>query len=58
MREGRAVEEAPYERVFAAPASAYTRMLIDSIPVPVIGPGPLSRGAAGELAARTSLDPL
>jgi ABC-type glutathione transport system ATPase component len=51
MREGRVVEEGPCERVFAAPSSAYTRMLIDAIPLPTIDPGWLSRGAAVEAAA-------
>ena len=46
MREGRVVEEGPCERVFAAPAAAYTRMLIDAIPLPVVDPGWLARGAA------------
>ncbi len=39
MRDGRVVEEGPCDRVFAAPATAYTRMLIDSIPLPTIDPG-------------------
>jgi ABC-type glutathione transport system ATPase component len=51
MREGRVVEEGPCERVFAAPEAAYTRMLIDAIPLPTIDPGWLSRGAAAEPAA-------
>ena len=51
MREGRVVEEGPCERVFAAPAAAYTRMLIDAIPLPMVDPGWLSRGAAVEAAA-------
>ena len=48
MREGRVVEEGPCERVFAAPAAAYTRVLIDAIPLPAIDPGWLTRGAAVE----------
>jgi ABC-type glutathione transport system ATPase component len=51
MREGRVVEEGPCERVFTAPANAYTRMLIDAIPLPTIDPGWLTRGAAAEAAA-------
>ena len=35
---------------FAAPGAAYTRMLIDAIPLPVVDPGWLSRGAALEAA--------
>jgi dipeptide transport system ATP-binding protein len=50
MREGRVVEEGPCERVFAAPEAAYTRMLIDAIPLPTVDPGWLSRGAAAEPA--------
>ena len=34
MREGRVVEEGPCDRLFAAPGAAYTRMLIDAIPLP------------------------
>jgi peptide/nickel transport system ATP-binding protein len=51
MREGRVVEEGPCERVFAAPSAAYTRMLIDAIPLPVVDPGWLTRGASVEVAA-------
>ena len=36
---GRVVEEGPCETIFAAPAAAYTRMLIDAIPLPAIDPG-------------------
>jgi ABC-type glutathione transport system ATPase component len=50
MREGRVVEEGPCERVFTAPASDYTRMLIDAIPLPTVDPGWLTRGAAAEAA--------
>jgi ABC-type glutathione transport system ATPase component len=51
MRDGRVVEEGPCERVFTAPQAAYTRMLIDAIPLPSVDPGWLTRGAAGEAAA-------
>jgi peptide/nickel transport system ATP-binding protein len=51
MRDGRVVEEGPCERVFAAPAAAYTRMLIDAIPLPAVDPGWLTRGASVEPAA-------
>ncbi len=51
MREGRVVEEGPCERVFATPLAAYTRMLIDAIPLPVVDPGWLTRGALVEAAA-------
>jgi len=50
MREGQVVEEGPCERVFTAPASDYTRMLIDAIPLPTVDPGWLTRGAAAEAA--------
>jgi len=50
MREGKVVEEGPCEKVFTAPANAYTRMLIDAIPLPTINPGWLGRGAAVEAA--------
>ncbi|MGD0418966.1 MAG: ATP-binding cassette domain-containing protein [Xanthobacteraceae bacterium] len=51
MREGRVVEEGPCERVFAAPQAAYTRMLIDAIPLPAVDPGWLTRGASVETGA-------
>jgi peptide/nickel transport system ATP-binding protein len=51
MREGRVVEEGPCEQVFAAPAAAYTRTLIDAIPLPTVDPGWLIRGASVEAAA-------
>ncbi len=43
LSEGRVVEEGPCEAVFAAPQDAYTRTLIDAIPLPVIDPGWLAR---------------
>jgi peptide/nickel transport system ATP-binding protein len=46
MCEGRVVEEGPCEQVFAAPLAAYTRMLIDAIPLPEVDPGWLTRGAS------------
>jgi ABC-type glutathione transport system ATPase component len=58
MRDGKVVEEGPCDRVFAAPATAYTRMLIDSIPLPVVDPGwldtatDLAPAAEGAAAAR------
>jgi len=48
MREGRVVEEGPCEQVFAAPQAAYTRMLIDAIPLPAVDPGWLTRGVAAD----------
>ena len=51
MHDGRVVEEGPCERVFAAPAAAYTRMLIDAIPLPAVDPGWLTRGASVETGA-------
>ena len=51
MRDGRVVEEGACERVFAAPASDYTRMLIDAIPLPEVDPGWLARGASVEANA-------
>jgi ABC-type glutathione transport system ATPase component len=43
LREGRVVEEGPSASVFEAPRDAYTRALIDAIPLPVIDPQWLAR---------------
>jgi ABC-type microcin C transport system duplicated ATPase subunit YejF len=43
MRHGRVEEEGDCERVFTAPASAYTRMLLDAIPLPEVDPHWLGR---------------
>ena len=51
MRLGRVVEEGECERVFAAPASSYTRTLLDAIPLPEIDAGWLSRKTEHEDAA-------
>ena len=53
MCEGRVAEEGPCDRLFAAPGAAYTRTLIDAIPLPVVDPGWLSRGAALARPRRT-----
>jgi ABC-type oligopeptide transport system ATPase subunit len=45
MRLGKVVEEGPCERVFAAPKSNYTRVLLDAIPLPEIDPDWLDREA-------------
>ncbi|PZM14101.1 ATP-binding cassette domain-containing protein [Rhizobium tubonense] len=44
MRNGLVVEEGPCDRVFADPASGYTRMLLDAIPLPEVDPEWLGRG--------------
>lgn len=46
MQSGTIVEQGPCRRVFAAPQALYTRMLIDAIPLPVLDPQWLMRGAA------------
>jgi ABC-type microcin C transport system duplicated ATPase subunit YejF len=51
MQHGRVVEEGPCDRVFAAPAAAYTRTLLDAIPLPEIDPGWLDRRTALDDAA-------
>lgn len=51
MRQGRVEEEGDCERVFAAPASAYTRMLLDAIPLPEIDPTWLGRESQAVEAA-------
>jgi len=45
MRNGRVEEEGDCECVFTAPASAYTRMLLDAIPLPEVDPHWLGREA-------------
>ena len=51
MRRGRVVEEGPCERVFSAPASGYTRTLLDAIPLPEVDPEWLLRTSDNEDAA-------
>ncbi|MGO4436691.1 ATP-binding cassette domain-containing protein [Rhizobium sp. RAF56] len=51
MRHGQVVDEGPCDRVFAAPASAYTRMLLDAIPLPEVDPEWLGRRMESEDAA-------
>lgn len=43
MRFGKVVEEGPCEQVFSAPRTAYTRALLDAIPLPEIDPDWLQR---------------
>ncbi|MFI5013383.1 MAG: ATP-binding cassette domain-containing protein [Hyphomicrobiales bacterium] len=43
LNDGRVVEEGGCEAIFEAPQDAYTRTLIDAIPLPVIDPGWLGR---------------
>jgi ABC-type microcin C transport system duplicated ATPase subunit YejF len=45
LRNGRVIEEGGCEEVFASPKSAYTRALLDAIPLPRIDPGWLARGS-------------
>ncbi|NLR99782.1 ABC transporter ATP-binding protein [Rhizobium sp. P38BS-XIX] len=51
LRHGRIEEEGDCERVFTAPASAYTRMLLDAIPLPEIDPNWLGRESLMEEAS-------
>ncbi|MBP0614553.1 ATP-binding cassette domain-containing protein [Jiella mangrovi] len=46
MRAGRIVEEGPCGAIFERPANAYTRQLLDAIPLPVPDPGWLDRETA------------
>jgi ABC-type glutathione transport system ATPase component len=52
MRNGIVVEEGRCEDVFATPKSAYTRLLIDAIPLPEIDPGWLNRNPADATASK------
>ena len=47
MRRGEVIESGECDAVFAAPRSAYTRELIDAIPLPVPDPGWLARTSPG-----------
>jgi ABC-type oligopeptide transport system ATPase subunit len=49
LRQGEAVETGSCAEVFAAPRHPYTRMLLDSIPLPEIEPGWLDRAPAPPL---------
>jgi len=51
MRRGHVVEEGSCERVFNAPASSYTRTLLDAIPLPEVDPEWLWRTSEDEDAA-------
>lgn len=51
MRAGIVEEEGTSETLFRSPTSAYTRTLIDAIPLPEPDPDWLARGAASEDAA-------
>jgi len=51
LRHGRIEEEGDCERVFTEPASAYTRMLLDAIPLPEIDPHWLGRESLIEEAS-------
>lgn len=51
MRHGRVVEEGSCKSVFTAPASGYTRMLLDAIPLPEIDPQWLTRRTESDDAA-------
>jgi ABC-type oligopeptide transport system ATPase subunit len=46
LSEGRVVEQGRCEAVFKAPAHAYTRMLLDAIPLPIVDPSWLSRSSS------------
>lgn len=52
LARGAMVETGRCEDVFAAPRHAYTRALLDAVPLPVVDPGWIARAGAEETAAR------
>lgn len=51
LRLGKIVEHGPCQQVFGAPQSAYTKVLLDAIPLPEIDPTWLMRSSVSEDAA-------
>ncbi|TCL71496.1 ATP-binding cassette domain-containing protein [Rhizobium sp. BK251] len=48
LRLGKIVEHGPCQQVFSAPRSAYTKVLLDAIPLPEIDPSWLTRSSVSE----------
>jgi ABC-type glutathione transport system ATPase component len=54
LARGRVVETGRCEEVFAAPRAAYTRALLDAVPLPEVDPGWIERGV-DEIEAQRSI---
>ena len=55
LARGRMIETGRCEDVFAAPRAAYTRALLDAVPLPTVDPGWIERGGVDEADPQRSI---